>query len=343
MNDTELDEILNLVVAPAPSPSLRRGLVAALPAPRRKILGMPVRWLLAGGAAVLCAALGAAALDVGPVQAQFYGAVQSADGNLYATTTRLIDPPSVTLAWKFPGWEFSFGGTLAAMYGDADVHNRFTNVYEGYRYTLDPVGSGNYLATFSPLDAAAIRKNMGPFKFMGQILPPPPLPDPSIVHLDEPFEVTLYSSGGERIYDRIVVSRTAPQRTPMKQPDPATVLRLAGPQIYVNGELVLTKPDAGSGPVIWVHLPGQGRVLAALDPQNNSRFVRAGDVNGNVMDFQSDGVQFRIVCSRPITTGGERPIFVYHQQSFEEWLDPANPLSRRPMLGNAGPASMHVQ
>jgi hypothetical protein len=343
MNDIELDEMLDLLVAPAPPPSLRRGLVAALPAPRRKLFGVPRRWVLAGGAAALCAAFGAAALDISPVQAEFYGAVQSADGPLYATTTRVIDPPSITLNWRFPGWAFSFGGTLAEMRGYGEMHNRFTNTFEGYQYRLDQVSDGNYRVSFSPLDAATIQKNMGPFKLIGQVLQPPSLPDPSFVRLDEPFEITMYSSGGERIYDRIVVSRTAPQRTPVKQPDPAATLRLAGPQVYINGALALTKADAGSGPVVWVHLSGQGRYLAALDAQHNPLFVEGGHVNGNVMEFQSGGTQFRIVCNQPITTGGDRPLYIYHQQSFEELLDPANPLSHCTMLGNAGPASLHVQ
>jgi hypothetical protein len=342
MNDTELDEMLDLLVAPAPPSSLRRGLVTALPAPRRKFFGMPLRWVLAGGAAAFCAALGAAAFDISPVQAEFYGAVNSVDGPLYATTTRLIDPPIANLKWWFLGSAFSFGGTLAGMHGYGDMHNRFAKTYVGYQYGLDQVADGSYRVSFSPLDAATIQKSMGPFKLIGQVLQPPSFPDPSLVRLDEPFEITLYASGGERIYDRIVVSRTAP-RFSFKQQDPAARLRLAGPQVYINGELALTKADAGAGPVAWVHLSGQGRFLAALDPQNNPRFVRAGDVNGNVMEFQSEGVHFRIVCSEPITSGGDRPIFVYHQQSFEELLDPANPLSRKPMLGNAGPASLHVQ
>lgn len=343
MNDTELDEMLNLVVAPPSPPSLRGGLVVALSAPRRKLFGMPLRWVLVGGATALCAALGAAALNVNPVQAEFYGAVQSADGPLYATATRVIDPPSAKLSWRFLGSAFSFGGTVAEMHGAGNMHNWFMQTYMGYQYRLDQVSDGNYRVSFSPLDAATIQMAMGPFRLIGQVLQLPSLPDPSLVRLDEPFEITLYSSGRERIYDRIVVSRTAPQRTPVKQPDPATTLRLAGPQVYVNGELALTKADAGSGPVVWVHLSGQGRFLAALAAQNNPRFVRAGDVNGNVMEFQSEGIQFRIVCSEVITSGGDRPIFVYHQQSFEGLLDPANPLSQKPMLGNAGPASLHVQ
>ena len=343
MNDTELDELMNLVIAPPPPPSLRRGLAASLPAPRRKIFGMPLRWVLASGSAALFGLAGAAAFNISPVQGEFWGAVESPDGTLYATTTRLVDPPIANLKWWFLGGAYSFGGTLQSMDGSGDMHNRFTKMYVGYRYELDRVADGQYRVTFSPPDAAEKQKQMAPFKLTDQLAAPPSLPDPTIVHMDEPFEVTLYASGGERIYDRIVVSRTAPQRTPFAKPDPTTVLSLAGAQVYVDGRLVLTKENAGSGPVIWVRLPGQGRFLAALDPQHNPLFAQAGHVNGNVLEFQSGTTEFRIVCSRPITTGGDRPLFVFHQQSFEDLLDLADPRSRQPMLSTAGPAAMHHQ
>ena len=114
-------------------------------------------------------------------------------------------------------------------------------------------------------------------------------------------------------------------------------------RLYIDGALVADAQNAGSGPVIWVHVPGQGRFLATTDPQGNARFQQAGSVNGNVIEFQSGGTQFRIVCSEPIVGGGARPVFEYHQQSFEDLLDPAHPLAQRPFVGNAGPASLHVE
>lgn len=342
MNDAELDELLDAVAAPPPPPSLRRGLVSALPAPRRNVLGVPLRWAVAGGAAALCGLLGAAAFNVSPVHSEFNGAVECADGGvIYASVTRLVDPPVANLKWWFLGGENSFGGTLQAMHGDGYVRNRFAGTFTGYRYRLDLVANGEYFVTFSPLDAATIRKGMAPFQTNGQIVGTPPLPDPTFVHLDEPFEVTLYANGGERIYDRIVVSRTAPQPGAFQPPNPAAVLRLAGAQLYVNGQLALSRDNARSGPVVWVHLPGQGRFLAALDPAKNPLFVPGGHVNGNVLEFQSGDTQFRIVCTQPITTGNDRPLFVFHQQSFEDLLDPADPRSRRPMMNTAGPAWLH--
>ncbi|HMD70674.1 MAG TPA: hypothetical protein VKF41_04990 [Bryobacteraceae bacterium] len=179
----------------------------------------------------------------------------------------------------------------------------------------------------------------------GRLVAVPKLPAPQVVPVGQPFEVTLYQSGGERIYDRIVLSRTPFPDWPPKQPQPARdgVMRLAGAQLYVNGQLAASQRDVGSGPVIWVHLPGQGRFLVALDPQGNSRFTEAGRVGGNVVEFQSGGTKFRIVCAEPVVSGADRPVFVYHQRSFEDALDPAHPLTRQPFLGNAGPASLHQE
>ena len=151
--------------------------------------------------------------------------------------------------------------------------------------------------------------------------------------------MTLWESGGQRIYDRIVLSWTPfPDWPPRPNPAPDnTRLRLTGPQLYVDGQLAATQPSAGSGPVIWVHLPGRGRFLATMDAQGNSRFAQSGHVSGNLIEFQSDATQFRIVCTAPIAEGGDRPLFVYHQQSFEALLDPAHPLTQQPFVGNAEP------
>ena len=63
-------------------------------------------------------------------------------------------------------------------------------------------------------------------------------------------------------------------------------------------------------------------------------------MSGNAIEFQSEGTKFRIVCAEPVVTGGDRPVFVYHQQSFEDSLDPDQPLTKQPFVGNAGPASL---
>ena len=152
-------------------------------------------------------------------------------------------------------------------------------------------------------------------------------------------------SESERIYDRIVISWTAPDwavRIVGRRQMEEGTFRLDEPRLYVDGQMIASRQNTGRGPVIFVYLPGQGRFLIALDPQSNPLFTQAGHVNGNVIEFQSGGRQFRIICrDAMIASMVDRPVFVYHQQSFENLLDPTHPRSAAAYLGTAGPASLH--
>ncbi|MBZ5625510.1 MAG: hypothetical protein LAQ69_43465 [Acidobacteriia bacterium] len=343
MNEAELDRLLDTWKAPAPPPSLRRGLVAALPIQRCRVFGVPLRWVLAVAAAAICAALGAAGFET-PVLSRFQGQWSDEGGGLYLQATRMIAPPVTPPKSWLLGGGHSIGGSSGTLRGSGHLHNRFSHSYCGYEYTLERSGDGQYRVSFSPLQLSTLKRHTGPFKLDGQILTPPNLPAPRLVQVGEPFEVTLSQAGGERVYDRIVLSWTAFPGWPGQHRSAQDgSMRLAGPQLYINGQLAASQRDAGSGPVIWVHLPGQGRFLVALDPQGNPRFIEAGHVSGNVIEFQSGGAQFRIVCTEPVVAGGDRPVFVYRQQSFENVLDPSHPLTGQAFLGNAGPASLHQE
>lgn len=341
MNEAELDRLLDMWEAPAPPASLRRGLVAALPVQRRTVLGVPLRWVLVVAAGAICAALGAAGFE-NPELSRFQG--QWSDEGLCIQAIRMITPPATPWkSWSLGGGS-SIGGSGGTLRGSGHFHNRLTGSYYGYEYTLERVGDGQYRVSFSPLQPATLKRQRGPYKLDGQIAPPPGLPAPQLVQVGEPFEVTLSQDGSERVYDRLVLSWTAfPDRLGIHRSLEAGIMRLAGPQLYINGQLTASQRDAGAGPVIWVHLPGQGRFLVALDPQGNPRFTEAGHVNGNVVEFQSGNTHFRIVCTEPVAALGDRPVFVYHQPSFENVLDPSHPLTGQAFLGNAGPASLHQE
>ena len=81
-----------------------------------------------------------------------------------------------------------------------------------------------------------------------------------------------------------------------------------------------------------------------MNPLGNPRFVKAGQLNGNTIEFRAERRPFRIATAGPIAAGGaDQPVYVYHQQSFESLLDPAHPLTATPLFDNAGPASLHVE
>ncbi|HLK70202.1 MAG TPA: hypothetical protein VKU19_42525 [Bryobacteraceae bacterium] len=342
MNEIELDQLLSAWVAPAPPPSLRRHLIAAMPEQRRGILSVRQYWLIAAAAAGLCTVVGAVGFE-SPMLGQFRG--QWGDPGLYVQVTRLVDPPVTPIqSWSFGGGNSIGGSGTAALHGSGYVRDRSTKTYAGYEYALKRAGDGQYEVSFAPMQFSTLSRLTGPYRIDGPFLSPPNLPAPQVVQVGESFEVTLSQAGGRRVYDRMVLSWTpsAGWRGTGSAATNAT-MRLAAPQLYVNGQLAAAQRDAGAGPVVWVHLPGEGRYLIALDPQGNPRFTQAGHVSGNRLEFEAEGKLFRIVCAAPIVTSGDRAVFVYHQQSFEGLLDGTHPLAARPLLGNAGPAGMHVE
>lgn len=336
MSESELDQLLDAWNAPAPPPSLRRGMLSALPMPWPDFFRVARRWAAVAVVSSICIVLGAAGMN--PMLSRFDMQIDE----LYLQSTRLVTPSMAHARWWFWSDGYSSGSRAGLLHGSAYLHNRFTGNYIGYEYTMQPAGDGLYRVAFSQMQLSTLQKHQGPFKENWQQAVPVVLPAPQTVRVGEPFEVTLYENGIERVYDRIVLSRTPTPGWPgvYRQVD-RTVMRLRQPQLYINGQLTASQPSAGSGPVIWVHLPGQGRFLIALDPQQNSRFVQAGHVNGKEVEFQSEGTQFRIVCTDPITTGGDRPVYVYHQQRFEDLLNPNDPRARQFLMGNAGPANLH--
>ena len=349
MNDTELDQLLDAWPAPAPPPSLRRGLIASFSYERRRLFGLPVRWLAVSVLAAL-GLVGAAEVIQNPEMGRFYGAW---DSGLYMKTTRLISPPGARLKWILrAGDGYSVGGE-GTLHGSSELRVRATplsiasprTIY-GYEYSLDPAAGGQYQIRFSPLQLAGVARRTAPYLFHGTLAAPPELPASQTVEMGRPIEITLYQDDSSRIYDQIVFQWGAFPEWPPKHAAIARqgIMALVSPQLYIDGRLAQTDGrSAGSGPVLWLHLPGEGRYLIALDPQGNPRFVKAGQASGNTLEFQSEGHTFRVMCAEPIAAGAARPVYVYHQQSFQNLLDPAHPLAAQPFFGNAGPASLHVE
>jgi hypothetical protein len=86
----------------------------------------------------------------------------------------------------------------------------------------------------------------------------------------------------------------------------AAAITLSNPKLYINGQFA-----AGSGGVVkatgltvTVAVPGRGHYVLALDPQGNSKFVRAGSATGQTIEFQSGGDRYRVECSAPVAADG---------------------------------------
>jgi hypothetical protein len=341
MNDTELDQLLDTWQAPVPSPSLRRTTLSGLPPrPPRRVFGLPLRWVVA-------AALSAGGFAIGtsiwnsPEIGRFYG--QS--GNIHVRSTRLVDPPTAVIRWWSKGAGNSIGETASGgIRGSGYLRDRSAGKFYGYRYIGEPVGSGMYQITFAPFDPATLRN--GPFKMEGEVVQGAPLHAPVMIHDGDTFDVDIYSDGASRVFDRIQISThpfpEEPKRAPSREQQDweAVKLTLGQPRVFVDALFAGEDGSSARGACVWVYLPGEGRYLITLNAEHNPRFVQAGHVNSNTLEFASNNKHFRIETATPIATGADRPVYVYHQQSFEDEINSDYPGARRMMTGSAGPASM---
>jgi hypothetical protein len=329
MTDAELDQLLDTWQAPMPSPLLRRMTMAALPPrPPRRLLGIPLRWVVA-------AVLSAGGLAIGtsiwtdPRIGSFWGMA----GNLHTRTTRMVDPPSAKIRWWMKGGGHSIGDIPTGIRGSGFLRDRTAGILYGYKYTVEPIGNGYFHVEFQPLDEAIV--SGGPFKMHARIQAIP-LPSPKTIRDGEYFDVDLFGGGGDRVFDRVEISTKPFPKEPTPPEDPLK-LTLERARVFENGALVGESDRSIGGVCMWFHVAGEGRYLFALNPMGNPLFVAGGKVNGAVMEFHSEGKSFRVEAAAPIAKGGERTVYVFHQQGFESELKD----TRLFLVGNAGAASLH--
>jgi hypothetical protein len=335
MNETELDQLLNKWQAPEPAPALRRQLRAAFPAdPRRRLFGVPVRWIVAFAASAGAVAIGTGLVGNGSMST-FWGSTDLAGGTVYVQATQMVDPPLAQLKWWTKGSASSVGQKDGAVTGSNAMHDRSAKLFYGYDYVAEPLGGGQYRVTVKPLQAADIHN--GPFVVTAQIAPLPEMPAPRIVAEGQAFDIDLYRSRGERVFSRLQLSAKPFSNSHQPKPEQqAQTLTMEDPQLYKNGSLVASDEGGGAtGATLWFRLPGLGRYLATLDPARNPAFVKAGTASGNALEFQAGGDDYRIVSSKPMVASGSRDIYVYHDQQFESQVKPDH---QETMFGSAGPA-----
>lgn len=336
MTDQELDNMLDTWVIPETPVSLRADLERKLPArPRRKFLGMPLRWAAAAALSATGLAVGTsiAILDpaIGTTWARF------SDGTHIRTRT-MVEPKILALSW-FHAW----GGGMRTR-GQKQVHyfyDRMDETYSGYEATYVAQGKGRYAVTVAQLTASLPELSGGKLPNY-QLVPLPATPEPRVIGLREPFEIDLMRSqnGGKRIYDRIELSSVEfEQLSPDDGPFANMMMEVENPRLYVNNQLIPT-PGLGSarGATLFLTLPGRGRWLIAVDPNGNSRFVEAGQVEDKSLEFTLNGDRFRIESDKPFVQGGRRKLYVMHQPDAQ--LDPGFKSNEEAQLGSSGPPSL---
>jgi hypothetical protein len=335
MNDKELDQLLDQWDAPEAAPSLRRRLRAAFPADaRRRLWGVPVRWIVAFAASAGVVAVGTGLVGDGRLNS-FWGSAELPGITVYVQMTQMVNPPLAGLKWGWKGNVSSVGSSAGAARGMNALHDRSAKLFYGFEYQAEPAAGGSYRVTISPLQTADIQSNV--FVVTAGIALLPQIPAPRLVVDGQALDVDLYRSGSERVFSRLQFSAKPFHGAPQPPRQQQFALTMENPKLYRNGQQVADDGGSSSGATLWFRLAGLGRFLIALDPAQNPAFVKAGTVNGNSLEFQIGGDQYRIACSKPMATGPSRDIYVYHDPEFESQVKPE---IQDAMFGSAGPACL---
>ena len=332
MEDQELDQILDSWRAPAASPGLRRQLSAAFPAPERgRILGVPVRWMIGGIVTTGLVALAAAALGIGAGGGLAMGSADTPSGPIYAKATSIVEPPIASWRWTFRPSGISFGETKTGIRGSSWIaEDRRAGPFYGLEYTADRMADGRYRVTVASLSQERLQRDS--VVRSGPIVPLPSNPGPMVVTEGQPFDVPVYMKDGTRITVRLWLASTPFSPSGAIPPAP---MQLNSAKLLRNGIELKAWAGVASGATLWFRLPGQGRYVIALDPRGNTSFTKAGQVNGNALEFQANGDAYRLESSKAIASGSSRPVYVWHDAGFENGLKAG---SQDVMFGSAGPA-----
>jgi len=302
MNDRELDEILDSWKTPAAPVSLRARVRADFPrAPRPR----PMRWMLGFAVAATLLALPTSLIEdnVG------LGDGFQWDPHTFVVRVRMMHPQSARQQWDISG-----AGTTGARWvggklqGSVFMFSKQRNENCGYTWSTEPDGNGKYVFTVLPLDPAVLRVQAPIARI--QHMPPP-----RVVTAGSSFDVDLYNSADGRVYDHYEIAShhlEIPTQESMAQAH--ATLTLTEPNVYVNGYLIPGRDALKvGGPIVSVAIPSYGYFAVALDPGLDPRFIKAGTVKGNILEFAAGANLFRVESSAAIADGGERPIFAIAQ------------------------------
>ena len=305
LTEQELDRLLDTWDAPAPSPTLRRGLVDAVRPRRTKW-----RWLALAAVAIPVAVANSVYEPSGRVG----GVSEGASDGVYVRVTQFASPPASAFHWWFKGGRFSIGsGPEGDVHGRSTVHDRKSGQTWGFGYRIHR-SSGQFGVGVSELAGAH---------------PLPGSPSTATVADGGARDVEVSRSGNEHLYLRLEVASSPFAGMFQERPLGGAQLRLAQPRLTVSGADAGADRSTAPGATVWVWFSGHtGCNLIAQDPKGNPNFTPNGAVRGTTLEFQLGAERIRIDCARPIATH-DAMVYVWHDKTF----DRVETLS-----GSAGPA-----
>ncbi len=188
-----------------------------------------------------------------------------------------------------------------------------TKRYLGYDLAVEKRPDGAFNVTLSPLSLSADQMKLSGWTQLPLAL----TGGPQVVRAGDSISLVLFTNPatGQKIVEYIFAGEggKAPVRIPEGPPRDFTVddvpLTVSGVSISLNGkQLQGSSGGMIAGEAVFFYLPGHGRIMMSLAPNQDLGFRRAGEVRGQKATIRLGGDTWTLDCNRPLAPGGG----VYH-------------------------------
>lgn len=135
------------------------------------------------------------------------------------------------------------------------------------------------------------------------------------------LDLLVNPSTGQKVVDYLTLQRRGSMdlsRPPHDFSLADVELTLMEPQVFLNGKPEAQDSSGGTaGAVVWFYLPGRGRFILSLIPNESLGFVKNGVVSGNGLLFRDGTEEFRVECTRGIApASGTYNLYVRPQRAW---------------------------
>lgn len=227
--------------------------------------------------------------------------------------------------------------------------------YFGYDLTVETITEGKqYRLSFKPLSslpedittyteslASLNQRNAQTQKLKS--LPLPKYPEPQTVDDGDTLavEVLVNQQTGAKIIDLIKVVGSYNQNSADTSKNSLPLLleakdfeadkvrlKIFSSKLSINGQPVASQSESSrlgfGGAVIWLYLLGRGRFILSLVPRLGFNFQKAGEVQGNKINFSIGGDKYEWISGEAVVTSGDEKwnLWVLHDKSYVPETEP---------------------
>ena len=132
------------------------------------------------------------------------------------------------------------------------------------------------------------------------------------------LDLFVNSSTGQKVTDYLHVQNALGRTVTIAGPaidfrPEDAVMELSSPRVKVDGKLLTSSQGSISGNAIWVDLPGYGRFVFSLVKRPDLSMVRAGELRGTSVKWNSAGHEFLVETDKPVIPGDKAfHLYLFH-------------------------------